>query len=137
MTLESHGTTDPVANIEELRARVKRVGKDVAAIWSSLLCSASVDINMPERWKHLLLAAFIAASNTPESDARRIAASYQDAPRKKKGGAFRAEREAAPEKPANRPRTFPLERLLSIYHQIFGKHDEKPAASKGLLSEVR
>ena len=135
--------TDPATSIEELRAQAVRVGKDVAEIQSSLLCSASAnELDLPERWKHLLLAAFIAASNPAKSDARRIAASYQAATRKKKGGAFRAERAAASssaEAPISGPRAFPLERLLSIYHSIFGQCDEEHelAASKGLLSEVR
>jgi hypothetical protein len=125
-----------------------RIFKDPHIFQQTLLCSSGGasgsskigELDLPERWKHVLLSAFIASWNPAKTDHRMVAAVYDRSVRRKKGGAFRktANTSSKSSTASSGAHKFPLERLLSIYHSIFALYDgeETHLVSKGLLPEV-
>ncbi|KAI9714711.1 MAG: hypothetical protein M1828_001140 [Chrysothrix sp. TS-e1954] len=106
------------------------VNKQAAAPQGQTRGLAPVDESLPKYQEYLLCSAYLASYNPARRDYL-VFTRHSEKKRKRKGGATRAARGAKHEQISRRllkPSSFPLERLLAIFHAIFPIDYVKPTA---------
>ena len=91
---------------------------------------SSEDMGLPYVSKYLLLAAYIASWNSPSSDRQVFDGAYKIKRGRKNGQASDRAAESALEAELRGPHSFPLERLLHIFYNIYNENDEDSEYSR-------